>query len=78
MSGKTVAVVLWRYLGIGPKGHFTHHTSLVLGTFEVIGIGRRVVADSPSSAIETSEFLEMTTTALDLPGTMPRTRALKE
>ena len=29
-------------------------------------------------ARETSEFLKMTTTALDLPGTMPRTRALKE
>ena len=40
--------------------------------------GGPVVADCPSSARETSEFLKMTTTALDLPGTMPRTRALKE
>ena len=48
------------------------------GTFVVSQQAARRIRPGGSIVNFSSEFLKMTTTALDLPGTMPRTRALKE
>ena len=53
--------------------------SALKGVDAVFYIAPAVFPDEADiGARETSAFLKMTTTALALPGTMPRTRALKE